>query len=200
MSDSRASDSHNRRLAKERVLLMNNQINYIVTDLPDDLMDPIEIVISGPGDSPFAGGSFGLKLSLPDDYPFKPPRAHFTTSMWHPNISTLGSICVDILEPMYWSCGTTLLMVVEALRALLTMPNPHSPLNVDAASMMLSDPDMYEITVRSWTHVHGYGPDTIPQEYKDKIASVQEIRRCTRESALRKLSKSMWVVEASRHL
>ncbi len=48
-------------------------------------------------------------------------------------------------------------MVVEALSALLLMPNPDSPLNVDAGSMLLNDPAMYEQTGRAFNHVFAGG-------------------------------------------
>jgi len=53
-------------------------------------------------DSPYTGGIFYLKITFPSDYPFKPPKVTFTTKIYHPNISSSGSICLDILQGQ-WS-------------------------------------------------------------------------------------------------
>ena len=57
-----------------------------------------QATIMGPPDSPYQGGVFFLTIHFPTDYPFKPPKVAFTTKIYHPNINTNGSICLDILR------------------------------------------------------------------------------------------------------
>jgi len=54
--------------------------------------------IVGPDDSPYAGGVFFLNIHFPTDYPFKPPKITFSSKIYHPNINSNGSICLDILK------------------------------------------------------------------------------------------------------
>ncbi|VUZ43603.1 unnamed protein product, partial [Hymenolepis diminuta] len=61
-----------------------------------------EGTIIGPDDSPYAGGIFHLDIHFPPDYPFKPPKITFITKIYHPNINSNGSICLDILKDQ-WS-------------------------------------------------------------------------------------------------
>jgi ubiquitin-protein ligase len=58
-------------------------------------------------DSPYASGVFFLQIQFPTDYPFKPPKVHFTTRIYHPNINANGSICLDILRDQ-WSPALTI--------------------------------------------------------------------------------------------
>ena len=48
--------------------------------------------VTGPEDSPYVNGHFQLKLHLPDNYPFEPPKAQFITPIYHPNIDSEGRV------------------------------------------------------------------------------------------------------------
>uniref|UniRef100_A0AAY4BIW2 E2 ubiquitin-conjugating enzyme n=1 Tax=Denticeps clupeoides TaxID=299321 RepID=A0AAY4BIW2_9TELE len=65
-----------------------------------------QATIMGPSDSPYQGGVFFLTIHFPTDYPFKPPKVAFTTKIYHPNINSNGSICLDILRSQ-WSPALT---------------------------------------------------------------------------------------------
>ncbi|XP_010084401.1 PREDICTED: ubiquitin-conjugating enzyme E2 D3-like, partial [Pterocles gutturalis] len=71
------------------------------------LMFHWQATIMGPNDSPYQGGVFFLTIHFPTDYPFKPPKVAFTTRIYHPNINSNGSICLDILRSQ-WSPALTI--------------------------------------------------------------------------------------------
>ncbi|KAL9984450.1 hypothetical protein ACROYT_G006742 [Oculina patagonica] len=66
-----------------------------------------QATIMGPPDSPYQGGVFFLTIHFPTDYPFKPPKVSFNTKIYHPNINSNGSICLDILRSQ-WSPALTI--------------------------------------------------------------------------------------------
>eukprot|EP00878_Enallax_costatus_P046972 GHUV01057315.1.p1 GENE.GHUV01057315.1~~GHUV01057315.1.p1 ORF type:complete len:111 (+),score=19.20 GHUV01057315.1:185-517(+) len=58
----------------------------------------VEVQLQGPSESPFEAGLFKLRISVPDRYPFEPPKVQFVTPVYHPNIDTQGRICLDYLN------------------------------------------------------------------------------------------------------
>jgi ubiquitin-protein ligase len=109
-----------------------------------------QATIMGPGDSPYAGGVFFLAIHFPTDYPFKPPKVNFTTRIYHPNINSNGSICLDILRDQ-WSPALTISKVLLSICSMLTDPNPDDPLVPEIAHVYKSDRQRYESTAREWT-------------------------------------------------
>ncbi|KAE8166239.1 putative glutaryl-CoA dehydrogenase [Aspergillus tamarii] len=109
-----------------------------------------QATIMGPGDSPYAGGVFFLTIHFPTDYPFKPPKVNFTTRIYHPNINSNGSICLDILRDQ-WSPALTISKVLLSICSMLTDPNPDDPLVPEIAHVYKTDRPRYEATAREWT-------------------------------------------------
>ncbi|KAK4218379.1 hypothetical protein QBC37DRAFT_437342 [Rhypophila decipiens] len=109
-----------------------------------------QATIMGPSDSPYSGGVFFLAIHFPTDYPFKPPKVNFTTRIYHPNINSNGSICLDILRDQ-WSPALTISKVLLSICSMLTDPNPDDPLVPEIAHVYKTDRARYEATAREWT-------------------------------------------------
>ena len=109
-----------------------------------------QATIMGPDDSPYSGGVFFLDIHFPADYPFKPPKVHFTTRIYHCNINSNGGICLDILKDQ-WSPALTISKVLLSICSLLTDPNPDDPLVPDIAQLLKTDRGRHDSTAREWT-------------------------------------------------
>ncbi|XP_072335021.1 ubiquitin-conjugating enzyme E2 D1b isoform X1 [Scyliorhinus torazame] len=109
-----------------------------------------QATIMGPYDSPYQGGVFFLAIQFPTDYPFKPPKVAFTTRIYHPNINSNGSICLDILRSQ-WSPALTISKVLLSICSLLCDPNPDDPLVPEIAHMYKTDKEKYNKQARDWT-------------------------------------------------
>lgn len=92
--------------------------------------------IEGPSGTPFEGGLFDVTMMIPSQYPLVPPTAKFKTRIFHPNVHfKTGEICLDILKTT-WSPAWTLHAVCQAILALMSAPEPDSPLNCDAGNLL----------------------------------------------------------------
>uniref|UniRef100_A0A8C2EIG7 Ubiquitin-conjugating enzyme E2D 2 (UBC4/5 homolog, yeast), like n=1 Tax=Cyprinus carpio TaxID=7962 RepID=A0A8C2EIG7_CYPCA len=109
-----------------------------------------QATIMGPNDSPYQGGVFFLTIHFPTDYPFKPPKVAFTTRIYHPNINSNGSICLDILRSQ-WSPALTISKVLLSICSLLCDPNPDDPLVPEIARIYKTDNEKYNRIAREWT-------------------------------------------------
>ena len=103
--------------------------------------------IMGPKDSPYENGIFFLNINFPTDYPFKPPKVQFTTKIYHCNVNSNGSICLDILQSQ-WSPALTISKVLLSVCSLLTDPNPDDPLVPEIARAYKSDRKKHDDTAK----------------------------------------------------
>ncbi|KAL1562902.1 Ubiquitin-conjugating enzyme E2 27 [Salvia divinorum] len=107
--------------------------------------------IPGPVGTPYEGGTFKIDITLPDGYPFEPPKMWFATKVWHPNISSQsGAICLDILKDQ-WSPALTLKTALLSVQALLSSPEPDDPQDAVVAQQYLKDYQTFVGTARYWT-------------------------------------------------
>ncbi|CAF0949141.1 unnamed protein product [Rotaria sordida] len=106
--------------------------------------------IDGPEHTQFAGGRFHLIIDFPADFPFTAPDIRFTTPIYHPNISTKGEICLDILHSQ-WSPALSIRALLVSLCSLLSDPNLTHGLNKDALKLYQTDQRKYEEIIREWT-------------------------------------------------
>ena len=111
--------------------------------------------ISGPTASPYEGGVFQLTIRFPANYPYKPPKIKFDTKIYHPNISSGGDICLDILKEQ-WSPALTISKVLLSVCSLLNDPNPDDPLMPEIADLYKNNKEKYIEEARHWTAVYAF--------------------------------------------
>ena len=140
-----------KRLKKELQELQKDPPVNCSAGIIDDDINTWDATIIGPEDSPYAGGIFNLDIHFPMNYPFKPPKCNFKTKIYHPNINSAGSICVDILKDN-WSPALTLSKVLLSICSLLTDPNPSDPLEPTIAKQYINNREEFINKATLWTY------------------------------------------------
>mmetsp|Transcript_18210 Transcript_18210/g.21026 ORF Transcript_18210/g.21026 Transcript_18210/m.21026 type:complete len:169 (+) Transcript_18210:98-604(+) len=104
-------------------------------------------LLQGPEETPYEGGVFQLKIECGSDYPMAPPKVHFLTKIFHPNVHfRTGEVCLDILQKE-WSPAWGLVSACRAVLALLSDADATSPLNCDAGNMVRNGDSLAFYTV-----------------------------------------------------
>lgn len=100
---------------------------------------------------------FRLAIQCGTDYPLAPPTITFQTKIFHPNVHFKnGDVCLDILKKE-WSPAWGLQAACRAVLALLSDPDPTSPLNCDAGNMLRGGDEMgYWCTAEMYTVENAY--------------------------------------------
>jgi ubiquitin-conjugating enzyme E2 D/E len=129
---------------------MNNDHNITASPINDSNIKKWSATIIGPSGSPYEGGKFKLNIEIPNDYPFKPPKISFITKIHHPNISSDGSICLDILKGQ-WSPTLNIYKTLLSISSLLTDPNPNDPLDAFVASEYKYNKELFIKNAKDFT-------------------------------------------------
>jgi ubiquitin-conjugating enzyme E2 H len=137
-----------RRLLKDIEELKNAGFK-VMPESGDELsIDCFRVVLNGPKDTPYENGSWNIRFTVANTYPFKSPSVGFVEHILHPNVDwASGSICLDALNSK-WSPVFTLKHIMETLIPyLMAYPNPDDPLNREAAQLFNENHVQYNARV-----------------------------------------------------
>ena len=130
-----------------------------------------------------------MDITIPADYPFKPPVMKFDTKIWHPNISSqTGAICLDILKNE-WTPALTIRTALISLQALLSCPEPDDPQDAEVANMYKTDMAEFNWKAAEWTSTFAK-----EETQEDKVNKILEMGY-TEEQAKEALEKYDFSVE-----
>jgi len=132
----------------EKIMRLVMEMNSLSTSLPlckessifvrvdEERLDVIKALITGPQDTPYAGGCFEFDIYLPDTYPREAPFVHFLTTgggraRFNPNLYEGGKVCLSLLGTWSggygenWTPQSTLLQVLVSIQSLILVPEPY---------------------------------------------------------------------------
>ncbi|KAL4453628.1 hypothetical protein ABPG74_009524 [Tetrahymena malaccensis] len=112
----------------------------------------LDVAIYGPPDSPYEGGFFFFDLIIPSDYPFKMPKLHAKTRIFHHNIGTDGYVKTKITSDM-WSPAYSIVKILEDMYDQLREPygGYNYSVNDEALHLFEKDYEKYKEIAKQWT-------------------------------------------------
>jgi ubiquitin-conjugating enzyme E2 M len=131
------------RIQKDLTEITPDAFPGISVSMPDPKVMQVFVVRVCPFSGLWASHNFDFKFTIPDDFPFDRPSVHCETRVWHPNIEETGAVCLNILRDNYtpvMSIG----QLVTGLQFLVAEPHPNSPLNNEASSQFVKQPDDFK--------------------------------------------------------
>ena len=140
------------RLQREIQDLLRCQLPYAALRSFNPNRFQCDFAIIGPAKTPFAGGVFLFSLIYNSRYPAEPPQAFFETPIYHPNVSCLGVVGLDLLLWM-WSPEIRMKNILERLVCRLERPDMRCTWNVHATTVFLHNNAEYHSTASEWTRV-----------------------------------------------
>ncbi len=137
----------------KRLEAANLEESGISVTINEENVMQIDTEYAGPEGTPYEGGSFRMRLTIDADYPNVPPKGRFLTKIFHPNVSTTGDVCVNVLK-RDWKPDIGLAHILTVIRCLLVEPNAESALNEEAGMLLLEGFEEFASKARMMTEVH----------------------------------------------
>ena len=116
-----------KRVMREMTLFNKNKPEGVYLSYKEDDLMKFKAMVIGPEDTPYQYGYYFFDFSIPDDYPFSPPKAKFhskpTPSPCNPNLYLCGKVCVSILNTAWggkeWSSSISFFSIMVSIQTIL---------------------------------------------------------------------------------
>jgi len=106
--------------------------------------------IVAPSETPYENGIFFLRLIMPFDYPFTPPKVTFITKIYHCNIDETGNIRLDILTESGWSPQLSICRILVLIVDLIINPDGNHAFVKEVGELYHSNIDAYNRKAREY--------------------------------------------------
>eukprot|EP00238_Polyblepharides_amylifera_P003516 CAMPEP_0196575790 /NCGR_PEP_ID=MMETSP1081-20130531/5197_1 /TAXON_ID=36882 /ORGANISM="Pyramimonas amylifera, Strain CCMP720" /LENGTH=161 /DNA_ID=CAMNT_0041894197 /DNA_START=123 /DNA_END=611 /DNA_ORIENTATION=- len=108
-----------------------------------------DCIVPGKKNAAWDGAFLPITLRFSEEYPEKPPLAHFPQGFFHPNIYPSGKVCLSILnEEKGWKPSLSVKQILTGIQDLLDNPNNDDPAQESAYHMLNRSKTEYNARVK----------------------------------------------------
>ncbi|KAJ2830836.1 Ubiquitin-conjugating enzyme E2 6 [Coemansia erecta] len=109
-----------KRLNKEYLMIQKSPPEFITAKPLEKNVLEWHFIISGPPDTPYAGGEYHGRLMFPKDYPFKPPSMQMITPNGRFEVNK--DICTSMsnFHPESWNPSWSVATIIMGLLSMMT--------------------------------------------------------------------------------
>jgi ubiquitin-protein ligase len=129
----------NKRLGNEIKIIKKNIINTEQSSMfmrvNKTSKGEMRFMISGPHGTPYENGLFIFDLGITDEFPYKPPKVHFSNNgskRFNPNLYDCGKVCLSLLgtwagsESELWNKNiSNIFQILISIQSLILTPDPY---------------------------------------------------------------------------
>ncbi|KAH8379943.1 hypothetical protein KR009_008127 [Drosophila setifemur] len=167
-----------KRMNRELALMLEDKENLQFRNMevePNNIYKWYGLLM--PDAPPYDKGAFKMEIDFPLDYPFKPPRIHINTRIYHLNVNERGQVCLPILEVEHWLPTTRIDQVLQVLVATINDPQPDNAWHMEMSSEFRNDPSRFNKMAEAWV-----------KKYSERRPTPEEIARFAKRRK-KKMSK-----------
>ncbi|CAH1732579.1 unnamed protein product [Aphis gossypii] len=108
-----------RRLKQDYLRLKNDPVPHLIAEPnPSNILEWY-YVVSGPDDSPYAGGHYLGRLVFPEEFPFKPPSIYMITTNGRFKTNTRLCLSISDYHPDTWNPAWSVSTVLTGLLSFM---------------------------------------------------------------------------------
>ena len=135
---------------KEFQQSLQNESRWAIKN-DEDRLNVINVLIFGPPNTPYEGGTFEVEIEFPRRYPLEAPELEMKTKIFHPMINEKGIICLAILEN--WNFENKFINCLENICDGLRNPQAYlaGAINDEALCLCIDKPQRFKTKAREYT-------------------------------------------------
>ena len=149
-----------KRIKSEIKAVNENEDNLFNVEADFDIYNWIAS-IKGTIDSPYEGGLFKLRITFPDNYPFKHPDIRFITKIFCSDVDSDGYICSCALNKYifnFWTPSNKIVSILSFIYKFIKAPlcKTCAQGNREALSPYFNDKKRFELFPKQWTQSYDH--------------------------------------------